>query len=91
MCSAVNPVLHMNEEERDGGEAITVMSFQRGYLPLLLLRAGRLLHQLHKGLKKQVPEAQTLTAEHNAVTGLSAVGTATGHERNSRGSILLWL
>lgn len=51
----------------------------------------RLLHQLHKGLKKQVAEAQTLTAEHNAVTGLSAVGTATGHERNSRGSILLWL
>lgn len=36
----------------------------------------RLLHQLHKALKKQVPEAQALAAEHNTVSGadLSAVG-----------------
>lgn len=52
-----------------------------------------LLHQLHKALKKQVPEAQGLAAEHSPITGadLSPVGTATGHEKNSRGSTLLWL
>lgn len=39
MCSTVHPALHTSEEQRtDGAKTIIVISLQKGYQPLLLLR-----------------------------------------------------